>query len=167
MIAGGVTLIIWGAMFLIMAIVVFIAACVFLHVAKEHQEEAEKFVRAIETRTRKEYNKIATLSVKELHDFLITIFAKSLELVSYKDVSKHDPDGTVTLYSLALNEFLEMLGPTTISAVEYYYGEGYLTRWALMSYKLLEKRGVVTGVIDHKETQSGTIARALGLKGEG
>lgn len=167
MLGGSITLLVWSAIFLFMSIVTFVFACKFLMAARRSKKDAEDFVKAIEIRTRKEYNKIATLGVREMHDFLITVFSKSLELVSYKDISKIDPDGTVTLYTLATNEFLEQLGPTTISAIEYYYGEGYLTRWTLMSYKLLEKRGVITGVIDHKETQSNTIARALGVKGEG
>lgn len=167
MFAGAVTFLVWAGIFFGMSIVAFVFACRFLMAARRHRLESEKMVKTLEIRSRKEYNKIATMSVQELHNFLNVIYARSLALAVYHQISKNDPDSVVSLYAKATENVMDYLGETNIKAIEYYYGDGYVSRWSLQTYELLEKRGIITSIIDRDDIQASSIARALGVKGEG
>ncbi|MCM1230270.1 MAG: hypothetical protein NC489_09055 [Ruminococcus flavefaciens] len=161
MLGGSITLLVWSGIFLAMTITVSIFACRFLLSARKTRQEAEKMIKLTEQRLQKQYNRIATLPYDEFQQYMISSFAKSLEIVSYREVSKSDPDGTVTLYTLAVAEMIEYMGLETVDAIEYYYGKDYIHRWTLLSYELLEKRGVITNVIENKAVRADAVSKSL------
>ena len=167
MLSGSITLLIWAGIFFIMSIVTFVFGCLFVASARRYNAEAEKMVKAAELRIQRQYNRIATMPYGEFNDYIIASFAKSLEIVSYQDISKLDPDGAVTLYALAVEQMLKYIGDETIEAIEYYYGKEYITRWTLLAYQLLEKRGIITAVISQKQMKAESIIKSLTEKREG
>lgn len=161
MISIGIMLFVWGVLFFTMSVVVFWYACKFMKAAKKNKAMIDEMVKTAEIRLQRQYNRIATMPTSEFHEFLATAFSKAIEVVSYRDISKNDPDGSVSLYTLAVEEMLKYIGQETIEAVDYYYGKNYIPRWCFISYKLLEKRGVVTSVIDQKTIRSDTIMKMM------
>lgn len=162
MLSGSITLFVWAGIFLIMDIVVFVYAIRFLLSAQKTKEDVEKMAKVAEIRLQRQYNKIATLPYDEFNSYMIATFSKAMEVVANREISKSDPDGDVSLYALATAEMVKYIGPETIEAIEYYYGKDYITRWSLLSYEMLEKRGIIKAIIISKEARSETIAKMLG-----
>lgn len=158
--AGLVIVWVWT---LIAVVVAFIAAHVavrFMLKARDYAKTQEKLTKLVEKRVRDKHNAIATLPPKELGDFLANLFGKMLELKSASQVSELDPVAEERLYAEATAALMKYLGPETIDAIDYYYGDNYINRWAESSYMLLIKRGIAKNIIQ-KETQYETTSRNL------
>lgn len=163
MLGGTITLFLWSVFAFIISIVLLVFMIRFMRSARKYNAEAEEMVKVVEVRLKRQHNRIATMAPRDLEDYLIGIFAQSLELASYQTVSKVDPDGEITLYATAMPIMIKKLGSETIEALDYYYGANYISRWSLMAYEMLEKRGVINTVIHAKSEKTAVqVIRALG-----
>lgn len=150
----GLTLIIWGVVLLVIGGVVITFGVKFFLAAKQYKEDMEKSAEIADKRLRKGYNRIATMEVEKLHSYLSTIFTRCLEITIDKDISKKDPDAVVALMPLAEEQMMLYLGDETIEAIEYYYGLNYIHRWVELSYRILEKRGIISSWISDRSMRS-------------
>lgn len=151
---------VWAIIALAFGVLCAYAGFRFMSIARQEKHAADDFVRAIEIQTRKEFNKIATLSPSELSRFLTVIFSRKLILCSDQHVSEHEPNAHETLYAYALGATLEYLGPETVEAIDYYYGKDYINRWCHEAYLELEHSNVASSIIA-KERDAGTVARQI------
>lgn len=128
------------------------ASCKLFWYAYKTKTKAEDYAKKIKTRTDNKYNKYISLTPSELDARLSVIFSQQLELISLTKISEKDPDAAPLLYALAVERVIVYLGPETIEAINYYYGEGYVIRYCETMYKLLENRGIITNIIEKRIT---------------
>ena len=158
--AGLVIVWAWSIGALVVTVLCAYCAIRFLIKAHKYSIVQENLVKLVEKRTREKYNAIATLPQQEFGNFLAISFAKMLELKSASQISEVDPEAEEKLYAEATAALIDYLGPDTIDAIDYYYGDDYIHRWAKASYMLLIKRGISKNIIK-KETQFETTAKHL------
>ena len=155
----GITLLLWGIGVLIAAIIILVFALKFLVAARKTKEEMDEAAKKADVRLMKQYNRIATLEVEQLHTFLTRMFSSCLEIVSDREISTKDPDSEITLYTLAVQELLLYLGEETIAAIDYYYGHNYIMRWTDNRYKILAKRGIISNMVNNKSIRAETVVK--------
>ena len=109
-------------------------------------------VKDIEKRTAEKYNKFVAMSQPELEEYLVKTYSVLLELTCMTMVSDKDPDVVGKLYGNSLIQMLDYLGNSTVKALDYYYGEGYIERWCEVRYKFLENTGVIHSILDRTAT---------------
>lgn len=161
MIGALVVLYIWAAGLIAFGLVFSYVTWRYFKKAKEYHKAQEDLLKAAEIKTKKEYNKIATLPFKEFTDFLVVAFSRMLILSSDANVSESPgPNAHEELYMQALARLIEYLGEETVTAIEYYYGKGYLARWCKEAYRYLEYAGVATSIIK-KERDVASVARRI------
>lgn len=115
---------------------------------KNKIKEAETYAANIKNQTDMKYKKLIQLTPKELDEYFGLIFGYFLELNSEARVSEKDPDATTKLYANTLSSMLEYIGEETISALDYYYGTGYVEKWCQLRYMLLENRRIMSKIIN-------------------
>lgn len=158
--SGLVIVWVWAIGALLVGLVAAAVGVCFMIKAHKYSVMQEKIVKLVEKRTREKYNAIATLPPKEFGDFLSTMFAKMLEVKSASQVSDADPKADELLYTEATGALIDFLGPETVAAIDYYYGNNYIYRWTKSSYALLHKRGITPKIIA-KEIQYETAAKNM------
>ena len=157
-----IVLYIWAAGLIAFGLAFSYIAFRYFKKGKEYHEAQEDLLKATEIKTKKEYNKIATLPFKEFTDFMIVTFARMLILASDANVSENPgPNAHEELYAQALARLIDYLGVETVAAIEYYYGKGYISRWCKEAYRYLENISVATSIIQ-KERDVSSVARRLG-----
>ena len=129
------------------------------HLIKLNQQ-AKQHMLDVKNRTEEKYNKYISLTPQELDDRLINIFALQLELSAVSDISEKDPDAPGLLYGHALEGMMRFIGNHSIDAIDYYYGEDYISKWCEMHYRILENRGVLSKIIT-RQVYADAIAREL------
>lgn len=146
-----VTLFIWAVIALAIAIWCLYMGVRFLKVAREEKHTAETFVKETEVRTKKEYNKIATIKQSELNTLLAVTFARKLVLCSDQDISEKDPDAHEALLAHAQSAVIKFLGEETVAAIDYYYGKDYIHRWCHDAYLGLEHDMIASSIIKKEQ----------------
>ena len=114
---------------------------------KEYHDMQKQLLIEAETRVKRQYNKIAMLSVKDLNTYLAGIFARYMELNGELNTTR---DNLVyeRLFAEVQADVLTFIGDETLAAIEYYYGEGYVEKWSKLAFLILEKRRKIGGVVD-------------------
>lgn len=125
-----------GIAFMVMSICLYCAARRFI-------KKSKKLAEVISKKTQNSFNKIATLSVNELNDYLNSVFSQMIALSVDKDISSKDPNNAIILYAKSLEATILYLGPETIRAIEYYYGAGFIERWCESRYFIMERNGTL------------------------
>lgn len=125
---------------------------VFAHISKKNYEAAIASLNVEKTKVSEENvvknKKLITMSPKELDDYLGMTFGYFLELNAASYVSERDPDAAIKLYSKCLVDIFEYIGEDGVSALDTYYGQGYLEKWCHVRYSLLENRRVLSRIIN-------------------
>jgi len=142
-----ITLYVLAALLLAFAGTVTVYAIKFLRAARENKKKTELVVKLTEERVRKEYNRIALLDYDKLNRVLSVMFSRYLILSSDANVSEKDPNAYQQLYASALAKMIEYLGPETMKALDYHYGDNYVIRWAESAFRSLEFDGVVSNIV--------------------
>lgn len=155
-----VTVFIWAVIAFAIGLVCAYVGIRFMLMTRNEKHAAEELVKKVEIRTRKEYNKIACLSPKELSSFLTVVFSRRLILVSEQEISEKQMNAHEELYARALAGTLEYLGQETVDAIEYYYGTNYIERWCHEAYLALEHDSIASSIIN-KERSVESVARRL------
>lgn len=150
-----VTFFVWGLGLMFVGILAAIAGVKFMFISRRLKDKAELVVKSVENRTKMQYNRIATMSPSELHSYLTVIYSRCLILAADVNVSERDPDGVPLLYTAAVSALLEYLGNDTVAAINYYYGDGYVIRWAKEAYRTVEYEGLVADIIARKNNMKG------------
>ena len=137
---------------LFIGVVFFILLCglnikLFYHLIQLNID-AREHVKMIKERTAKQYNKFIGLSPDELDQFLAKIYSFELELAAVSNISEKDPSAEEKVYETAKEAVLDYLGSETISAIDYYYGTGYVIRWCELRFRYLENTGILKQIID-------------------
>lgn len=155
MISATVFLLVWAfALFIISIGMVryahryFLNARIYEQMQKDLAKKASDHVKQVENETKMQHNKIATCTVDQFFQYLSDQFAKILEIEAKKYISNKDYGGAEKLYAHALSSFVAYLGNDTVTAIDYYYGEGFLENWASYSYQLMESRGYISRIIN-------------------
>lgn len=148
MISGLVIAYIWAVVMLVAGAAMCLCGIILIKHGRRYKKMQEDLVKAVEIRTKKEYNKIALMSPQDLSAYLTQSFAKMLELESQASISEKDPDATTKLFAVSLAALLRFLGDETVAAIDYYYGKDYVQRWAEYSYRLIEARRLTDSVIN-------------------
>lgn len=155
MISATVFLLVWAfALFIISIVMVrfahryFLNARIYEQMQKDLAKKASDHVKQVENETKMQHNKIATCTVDQFFQYLSDQFAKILEIEAKKYISNKDYGGAEKLYAHALSSFVAYLGNDTVTAIDYYYGEGFLENWASYSYQLMESRGYISRIIN-------------------
>lgn len=155
MISATVFLLMWAfALFIISIMMVryahryFLNARIYEQMQKDLAKKASDHVKQVEIETKMQHNKIATCTVDQFFQYLSDQFAKILEIEAKKYISNKDYGGAEKLYAHALSSFVAYLGNDTVTAIDYYYGEGFLENWASYSYQLMESRGYISRIIN-------------------
>ena len=148
MISGLVISYIWAAVIFVVGIILMVCGFIFMKHARRYKKMQEELVKKVEIRTKKEYNKIALMSPKDLNTYLTQTFAKMLEVESQAHISEKDFEATTKLFAYSLAALVDFLGPETIDAIDYYYGKDYVQRWAQYSYRLIEARRLTDSVVN-------------------
>ena len=118
MIGALVVLYIWAVGLIAFGLVFSYVAWRYFKKAKEYHKVQEDLLKATEIKTKKEYNKIATLPFKEFTDFLVVAFSRVLILSSDANVSESPgPNAHEELYMQALARLIEYLGEETVTAL--------------------------------------------------
>lgn len=123
-------------------------------------EDAKKEADSIKKRTEEKYNKYAAMSVEELDNVLMLLFASHLETASLTDVAENDPNAAIKLYEKAVEQLTIYLSEDTISAIDYYYGKNYISKWCKLHFQLLENHGVISRIIS-KDIYAGGIMSVM------
>ena len=148
MIAGvPILLFVWAGVLFVLSVVTTILTIRYFRKGKFYHDQQKALLVEAEKRVRMQYNKIASLSPNRLITYLGGIFSRFLEL-SGELGSRADRDVIERLHANALAETLNYLGPETIEAIEYYYGEEYVEKWADLAMRILEKRRELGNVVD-------------------
>ena len=161
MFAGIFILYAWGIGLLAFSVVMCIIGCKFILRARKYKKMQEDIVKKVEVRTRKEYNKIATMSPKDLGEYLSTVFARVLELEAATHVSEKDHDAAERLYGYSVASLCTYLGPETIAAIDYYYGANYVQRWSYHTFRLLSNRGIITAIINKRHSENVVVKNTM------
>ena len=148
MISGLVLAYILAVCIFVTGVILLVCGFIFMSHARKYKKMQEELVKKIEIRTKKEYNKIALMSPKDLNTYLTQTFAKMLEVESQARVSEKDFEATTKLFAYSLVALMDFLGPETIDAIDYYYGKDYVQRWAQYSYRLIEARRLTDSVVN-------------------
>ena len=93
------------------------------------------------------YNKIASMSVQELDEYLTRIMSMIIQITVVTDIAENDPDAAGILYGNLAVKMENYLGPETVEALDYFYGKNYLTRWVEMSYGFLDSGGGLNDIV--------------------
>lgn len=123
------------------SIVMLIGSVLLYTKSKQYMKQTKDKVKKITEYTKNSNNKIGTLPIQELSQYLTQVFSLSIEIALAKDISDKDPNNAVVLYSKALERMLIYLGSDTIRAIEFYYGKGFVIRWCEANYMHLENTG--------------------------
>lgn len=110
--------------------------------------EAEKYAEESKKAVDEKYNRYALMTPLDLHNTLVYIFAKQIELASARFITSEDKESSQKLYGYLIVEITKYLGEDNISAIERYHGNGFVLRWCELQYKLLENSGVLTKIIE-------------------
>lgn len=131
---------------------ILVMAVLFLQNARQAHKEAQLFVQTVEERTRKEQNKIASLSVEEFHTFITRMFSRMIELSASANVSIKDPDVYERLYGFSYKRLEDYLGEDTLAAIRYHYGDNYLSEFCRTSFMLLATRRGLSSIVTDRAT---------------
>lgn len=145
---GVLTVYIWAIILLLIGIGVVLVGVAYWLKARRILEDAKKSAERVEKRTNMKFNRIATMSMAELNQYLADVYSIALELSAVSFVSENDPKHTETLYACSVAAVHTYLGEETIAAIEYYYGRGFVIKWCEQHYRLLENRQVILRVIN-------------------
>jgi len=94
-----------------------------------------------------EYNKIATMSPKDLDEYLTRIMSMIIQITITTDIAENDPDAAAILYGNLAIGIEKHLGPETVEAIEYFYGKDYITRWCELTYNFLDSGGELATMV--------------------
>ncbi|MCM1294995.1 MAG: hypothetical protein NC311_05590 [Muribaculaceae bacterium] len=151
----------------IWAVIAIVVGGGFAYLAYRYYKKARKYckmqediVKKVELRTKKEYNKIATLPPPELSSYLTVVFSRELIFASDQEISEKQKNAHETLYATALSGVHAFLGEETVAAIEYYYGKEYVDRWCRKAYLALEHDNVASSIIQ-KERDITSVARRM------
>lgn len=147
MISGIVIALLWVVMILCLLALSLGASCRLFRAASKTKKEANAYAKKKKEEADKSLNKYISLTPSELDKQLAYIFASQLELSSLVDIAEADHEAVPKLYAKTLNRVLAYIGPESTSAIDYYYGNGYIIRWVETRFKLLENRGVIAKVV--------------------
>ena len=154
---------VFGLFLLILGIIAYITGIRFLLHSRDMKKKMLKQLEQFDKRVKKNYNKVAALTVFELDQYLGQIFSICLEAASAEAVSDKDPNAAVILYAKALEKLQVYLGEDTIAALDYFYGKDYLIHWCEIRYSLLNTKKVLSGIIDRSQSAV-TIKDAMDVK---
>lgn len=132
----------------------------FLNSARQIKKKTLASLKLLDKKTKMGYNKIATLSVFELDNYLGQIYSICLDLAAAESASEKDPNVAVILYAKSLEKIQLYLGDETIKAIDYFYGDGYLVKWCELRFNMLNTKKVLNNIID-KSMYVNTIRDAL------
>lgn len=140
------------SLWLIIGLCVVVKCCMLLiRLIREKTKvlaEAEKYAEDAKAAVDDKYNRYALLSPIDLHNTLVYIFAKQIELASARYITSEDKESAAKLYGYLVYEITTYLGSDNIDAIERYHGKGFILRWCELQYKILENSGVLAKVID-------------------
>lgn len=146
---------IWAIILLILGIGLIFIGLLYWAKARKILQVAKKSAELVEKRTNMKFNRIATLSIHELDQYLADVYSMVLELSSVSNVSELDPKRDQNLYAYSITAMYEYLGSDTIDAIEYYYGKNFITKWCEYRYRILENRGVLLRILNREVTAEG------------
>lgn len=138
----------WVAVLILLGAAAIVVSVRLVIVAMRMVRNAKLQVKKIDTATKNKFNKIATLTVSELDDYLTRVYVGQLEIAVMKDVSPRDPNNAVVLFAKSLEYMHVYIGEETIAALDYYYGVGYMDRWCKFRYQLLESSGQLSELVN-------------------
>lgn len=137
-------------MFIVAVIALILGAKLYMQstiVLKMANKKADRIKQCAKLET----DKIASMGLVELTEYLSDTFAKIIELTSAESVSERDPYAVETLYAATLVNFTNHLS-SNYEAIEYYYGKGFIINWFSLHYKLLELHGNVSQIVQKTKT---------------
>ena len=139
---------IWICLLLIALILLIGANIKLAYNLIDLNKKAKKFAEMVVKRTQNKVSKIGSLSPTELDEYLSKLYSGFLITVTEISISEKDPYADGKLYAASVQAMLDFLGPETLRAIEYYYGEGYVIRWCEFRYKWLDNQGLLTQIIN-------------------
>lgn len=153
-------LLIWGVLLILIGAAFTYAGFCFFRSQKNEKKKTLEQAKRIDKLTQDKFNKIATLSIEEFDAYMSKLFSICMELSSVEKVSDKDPIAPEVLYAETLKRLMVYLGPETLHAIDYYYGENYLSRWCETRYTLLNNRGYIAKVVT-RDIYADSITTAL------
>lgn len=154
MIGFAATLIVWLIVAIVLNIILTGILIGFIRSMKFQKKLLIDHIKRVEIETKMKYNKLASLDLAELNDYIATIFAEQIYVSTISLVSENDPKAKEYLYETSLNQTLSYFSEDTVKAIEFYYGEKYITRWCEIHYKMLCLKPEATGNIIGKSSIS-------------
>lgn len=152
----GITLLIWGVVILIISGGFLYFAIRYYKKGKLYHDQQKALLVEAERRVKLQYNKIAAMTPSQLTNYIGGIFSRYLELNGELGSDK-DNLAVERLFTSTLSDTLVYIGEDTLEAIEYYYGDQYVEKWAKLAHQLLEKRrklgGVVRGETSYEELE--------------
>lgn len=143
---------VFGIFLLILGIAAYITGIRFLIHCRNMKLDMLKKLEKFDKQVKRNYNKIAALSVFELDNYLGQIYSICLDLAAAEAVSNKDPNAAVILYAKSLEKIQLYLGEDTITALDYFYGKDYLIHWCETRYSLLNTKKVLNGIIERTQS---------------
>lgn len=135
----------------IVALVILIVSCYwgirFMLYRKSLLKKAHDDYEKVKESTQNKFNKVATLSPRELNIYLSKLYSIALILQSVTDISEKDTMSAEKLLASSIAKMLSDLRPETVSAIDYYYGNDYVITWCASQYRYLENLGILSAII--------------------
>ena len=152
---AGIALI-WALLILILSLGFLVANIKLFWYLIQRNKLAKDHIKMVKRSTEVKYNKFAMMAPSELDQYLLKLFSMYIQISADNDVSDRDHNATEKLYFNVATRIITYLGPDTVSAIEYFYGDNYIMRWCELQFIYLNRNNKLITMIEQDRPTTST-----------